>query len=407
MLGNDDFWPTNLVDFLSDFNKTKTQEINKKLESAKTKKEPQSVEDQLKSKKLSLSERLEKIKEFVTSKLGMHKNDIQVIRDEQSLESFITRAINNGVLAYDTETNNSLDYLTCKVIGICIYTPGLKAAYVPICHENVNDELLVENQLNAEFVAQQLKRAVDAQVKFIMHNGKFDYQVTKCYFKVELTIYWDTMVGCRMINENDESASLKWQYKDKIDPTHPDYDIDTMFPEVPYVKVDPEVFVFYAAVDALMTYELYLWQKAQLEVPEEKDVLKLFLTVEMPLVIPVAEMELRGVLFDDEYCARLETKYRGLLADMDQQIAEYIESIKPQIEQWKKSEDALARPSKKNKKGEEIEGKSKAEQLVNNISVTEHLLNNMSRKHRDICIFLKKLKIISVKSNVSQLSTIS
>ena len=370
MPNKNDFWPDDIVQFMSDQAKANEERIREQLKASGKTGSSQSAENQLKSKKLSLQDRLELIKEHVTSKLGIHKNDIQVIRDEHDLESFITRAINNGVLAYDTETNNSLDYLTCKVVGICIYTPGLKAAYVPVCHEELDSNELLPNQISKEYVAQQIKRAVDAGVKFIMHNGKFDYQVTKCYFGIAPTLYWDTMVGCRMINENDEEATLKWQYHDKCDPTHPIYDIDEMFPDVPYIKIDPDLFVYYAAVDALMTYELYLWQKAQLETEEEKDVLKLFTTVEMPLVIPVAEMELRGVLFDSEYCARLEEKYRNLLHDIDIQIEEYLETLRPTIQDWReKDEDANYVPTKKNKKGEEIQGKSKSEQLEDPINL--------------------------------------
>ena len=367
---NDDFWPDDIQKFMDEQAKAKEERIRKQLSASGNTGSSQSAENQLKSKKLSLRDRLELIKRHVIENLGMHKKDIQVIRTESDLESFITRAVNNGIIAYDTETNNSLDYLTCKIVGLCLYTPGLKAAYVPLGHEEIDTDQLLPNQISNEFAAKQLQRLVDARVKFIMHNGKFDYQVTKCCLGITLSIYWDTMVGCRMINENEEEATLKWQYRDKCDPTHPLYDIDEMFPGVPYAKVEPEVFVYYAAVDALMTYELYLWQKERLDAADEKNVLKLFMEIEMPLVIPVAEMELRGVLFDQEYCARLEAKYSKLVGDIDAQIDEELTRLKPVIDEWRESKEANVYKTKLNKKGEEVRGKSKAEQLDDPIKIT-------------------------------------
>ena len=372
MPNKDDFWPDDIVQFMSDQAKAKEERIREQLKASGKAGSSQSAENQLKSKKLSLQDRLQLIKEHVTSRLGMHKKDIQVIREEQDLESFITRAINNGIIAYDTETNNSLDYLTCKIVGLCLYTPGLRAAYVPLGHEELDTEDLLANQISNDFAAKQLQRLVDAKVKFIMHNGKFDYQVTSCCLGIKLPIYWDTMVGCRMIDENEKEATLKWQYQSKCDPTHPIYDIDEMFPGVPYTKVEPEVFVYYAAVDALMTYELYLWQKERLEAADEKNVYKLFMEVEMPLVIPVAEMELRGVLFDQEYCDRLEAKYSKLVGDIDAQIDEELTRLKPVIDAWRLTPEANYCGTKFNKKGEETKAKSKAEQLDDPIKITSN-----------------------------------
>lgn len=347
---------------LNEISKNTTSSLLKKIKTSKA--ETKSTEQQLKSKKISLEDRLKLINEHVESTLGMHKKDIKVIYTKEDLMSFIDKSVENGIIAYDTETNNSLDYLTCKVVGLCLYTPGLKAAYVPLWHTNFRDDSLLSNQVSIDDAKQQLSRLVTNKTKIIMHNGKFDYQVTKCFFGVELPVYWDTMVACRMIDENDESASLKWQYKDKIDNNHPDYDIDKMFPGIKYTYVNPEVFALYAAVDALMTYKLYEWQLDVLNKPEEAGVLKLFTEVEMPLVIPVAEMELRGVLFDSEYATRLQNKFHAAVSHYDDLIRDELDSYKSKIAEWRLTKEANHREKKTNKKGEVTYTKSKSEQLV-------------------------------------------
>ena len=353
-------------DLLVEISKNSTSSLLKKIKSPKT--ETKSTEQQLKSKKISLVERLQLIKEHVEENLGMHRKDIQVIYTKEDLVSFIDKSIINGVLAYDTETDNSLDYLTCKIVGMCLYTPGCKAAYVPIWHTNWENDMPLEKQVDIETCKQQLKRLIDNNVKIIMHNGKFDYQVTKCFLGVELPIYWDTMVACRIINENDEYASLKWQYKDKIDHNHPDYDIDKMFPGIKYTYVDPELFALYAATDALMTYELYLWQKNVLNKFDEQRVLRLFMEVEMPLVIPVAEMELRGVLYDSVYSDRLQNKYHNEINHYDELINKELDGYKTKIAEWRLTPDAMYKEERVGKDGAVTYGKSKSEQLEDPIN---------------------------------------
>lgn len=163
-----------------------------------------------------------------------------------------------------------------------------------------------------------------------MHNGKFDYKFTKLSIGVALPLDWDTMIGSRIIDENEQTANLKWQYKQHVDPNHPEYDIEELFP-VPYKYVDPNIFALYSATDAIMTYKLFLYQKGILYQDDQKNALKLFLDVEMPLIIPVAEMELDGIKFDTGYGDRLLTKYTKILEDYDKELSDELSKYKDTI----------------------------------------------------------------------------
>ena len=68
-----------------------------------------SVDRQLKSKKLSVEDRLNIITENVNKILGHYKDNTLVIKTREELHEYITNAINDGRIAIDTETNNSLD----------------------------------------------------------------------------------------------------------------------------------------------------------------------------------------------------------------------------------------------------------------------------------------------------------
>ena len=334
-------------------------------------KEPKKVtvqkEKVAKSKTLSIIEKLRIIEEEVMRILGVYKDQTVVIRTRDDLRSYIDAAIINGEIAIDTETNNSLIPLTCKLMGPCIYTPGQKNAYIPINHIDPITRELLPNQLTEQDIREEFLRLVDT--KIIMHNGKFDFEVIKCTCDVELEIYWDTMIASRILDEN-ERANLKQQYISKIDPSIEKYSIEKLFDGIEYAVVAPELFALYAATDAFMTYKLYQWQKAQFAIPGSERMYKLFTDIEMPLVRVCAEMELTGITIDAEYASRLSVMYHAQLEEIDVKIQEELEKYKDQIAKWRTTPDANHKEQKINKKGEVTWTKSKNEQLQDPPSMT-------------------------------------
>ena len=199
-----------------------------------------------------------------------------------------------------------------------------------------------------------------------MHNADFDYRVIKCTCGVELIAYWDSYIAARLLDENERSAGLKQQYIDKIDAEQQKYDIEHLFANILYEQVDPEIFALYAAIDALMTYKLYEWQKEKFKNPDLAKVYKVFRDIEMPLIKVVANMELRGIKLDLEYAKRLSIKYHKLIDELNLKLQKELSKYEEQINKWKLTPEANVRSKKRN--GEEG-GKSKVEQLANPISL--------------------------------------
>ena len=327
--------------------KNKAKQAIEKAKKAEEKKTE--TEKILKSKKLSLEDRLELIREKVYAILGKQKENVIVIRDIVTLHNYIDKAIAKGFIAIDTETNNSLDPVTCKLMGPCLYVSGEKQAYIPINHINNDTGELLENQLTEEQCRIEFQRLLDNNVYIIMHNGKFDYEVIKCTCGIELPPNWDTMVAARLLNEN-EPAALKHQYTTKIDPAQQKYDIENLFENVFYAQVDPEVFALYAATDSMMTYKLWEYQQPIMNDPDNKKLKWLFEEIEMPIVVVTAEMELAGVAVDTAFGERLKEKYNKQLEDVDNKILQVLDSISTIIEDWKLSPEA-------NKKSKQFEPK--------------------------------------------------
>ena len=104
--------------------KNTKEQTKKTLEKTANPKKASSSSKTLSSKKVSIEDKLILIRNEVMRILGGYKDDTIIIKTKEELVKYIDKSIENGIIAIDTETNNSLDPLTCKLMGLCIYTPG-------------------------------------------------------------------------------------------------------------------------------------------------------------------------------------------------------------------------------------------------------------------------------------------
>lgn len=315
----------------------------------------------LKSKKVSIEDKLNLIRQEVYRVLGSYAKNTVVIKSYDEFKSYIDKAIENGVIAVDTETNNSLDPISCKIMGLCLYTSGMKNAYIPVNHIDIKTKEKFSWQVTEEQIKEQLSR-LDT-IKIIMHNGKFDYEVLKCTCNIALHIDWDTMIGAKVLNEL-ERAGLKQQYIEKIDSSIEKYSIEGLFEKIEYAVVEPELFALYAATDAFMTYRLYEYQIQEFNKPKNNRLYSLFKNIEMPVVPVVAEMELAGICIDKEYSKRLSDKYHKMYDELEKKVANELAKYDTVISNWRLTPEA----NKKETKNGKLQ-KSKNEQLETPVNI--------------------------------------
>ena len=345
-----------------EFNIQPVNKTEKILNKVSNPKKVRTVEQSLKSKSVSIDEKLNIIKENVDRILGGYSSNTIVIKTKQEFFDYIDKSIANGVIAIDTETNNSLDPLTCMLMGACIYTPGQKNAYIPVNHVDKNTHDRLDWQLTESDIKEGFDRLVNTNI--IMHNGKFDYKVIKCTCDCELNVYWDTMICAKVLNEN-ERAGLKQQYIEKVDSSIEKYSIESLFENIPYELVDPSLFALYAATDAYMTYRLYELQKKELKKEENKRLFYIFSEVEMPLVKIIGDMELTGVCIDLEYGKRLSKKFHKKLDSLNDELNNELIVFNNKISMWRLSPDANTPVKQSNSKNP----KTKNEQLTEPINI--------------------------------------
>ena len=282
---------------------------------------------------LPLGERLDLITTEVYKTLGRYKGFVKLIKSYDELKAYIELAKNCGYLTLDTETNNSLDPLTCKIMGLCLYIPNTKPVYVPMNHTIPGTEMRLDWQVTEEQAAELLKDAANSNVKFVYHNGKFDIRVCKNTLGFYLPIYWDTMLAAQVIDEN-EKAGLKPQYKNHIDPTIGTYNIEKLFAGIPYAWVDPEVFALYAAIDAYDTWTLMQYQLDLLSDPSYSRMLKLITEIEFPTTLVVAKMEDDGIPFDMEFTSKLNDKYNKSMNECYEKLLDMLKPYQQVIDRF-------------------------------------------------------------------------
>lgn len=382
-------------DFDLPVEKEKVKAVKEKISKPKSRTENKSTtKNIIKSKTVSLTEKLALIKAEVERVLGKQKQNVLVIKDFDTYMDYINKAIEINRIAIDTETNNSLDPITCTLMGLCLYYKGGKQAYIPVNHRNPDTKERLDWQLTEEQIKEGLelinkggwvpdypdqtyyeweeahKEHIPAPFT-VFHKGIFDYEVLKCTCDVSMRIDWDTLIGAKLLDENERSAGLKQQYIAKIDPSQEKYSIDHLFEGVEYADVDPDVFALYAATDSMMTDRLFEWQMDAFSDPDLAKVLNLAKTVEMPLVQVLAEMELAGMEVDQEYGKLLSAKYHKNLEKIDKKIDEALLEIQPKINAWRLTPEANFQPrsTKPNKDGEYKLQKSKSEQLTDPINL--------------------------------------
>lgn len=360
--------------------KTEKEKVKKIIKKVSEPKEVTVIKKSKSSKStISLKDQLEMIKNEVLRVLGKQKDNVIIIDNYEDYINYIDCAIKSGSIAVDTETNNSLDPITCKLMGLCLYYPGGKQAYIPVNHRNPDTKERLEWQLTEHQIAEGLNKIVnlfpkkfDWEREFVnqsygnwwsrnilpkidsgelpeieMHNGKFDYQVIKCTCGIEMPIHWDTLIGCKLLDENEFSAGLKQQYVSKIDPDQEKYSIEGLFENVEYADVDPYIFALYAATDSLMTDRLKKYQEPLLKAKENEKIYRVFREIEMPLVTVLAEMELAGMEVDMDYGERLSKKNHDLLDIIDNKLSDLLKSIENEVAIWKTTPDALDKQKKK------------------------------------------------------------
>ena len=266
----------------------------------------------------TIKQKVEYAKDLSLQVFGNKLDKIELVTDPNRIEEYLQVTLKNGILAVDTETNG-LDRIDGKIAGICLYTPGEKGIYIPVGHVSYMTNQPLKDNVPCETMENFFKVCNEHNVKYILHNAKFDMHILYWMIGVKIVPYWDTLIAGELLNEN-EPHGLKVLYQKycvRADEEQQVAKFNTLFNGIEFNSIPPSVGYMYAAFDPIMTYELYKFQEQYLdkEVGQYcyrkglERVADVFREIEMPLIEVVFDMEVQGVDIDTDLAKELKDKY--------------------------------------------------------------------------------------------------
>lgn len=293
----------------------KTQEAQKKALEMLSKKSSKKQVAKVVPK--SISGKVQLAKEMSQEVFADKLDRLELLDNENKIKEYADCAITNGIIAVDTETNG-LDRIDGKIAGVCLYTPGQKGVYIPVRHESFMTGIELKTNVSKEFMKDQFERMNKSNIKYVLHNAKFDMHILWWMLGIKIIPYWDTQIGSQLLNEN-EPHKLKVLYKKYVDNADENSKVasfNSLFKGIEFNKVPPDVAYMYASFDPIMTYELYQFQYNFIDINgkycKEKGlerVAEVFRNIEMPLIQVVFEMECTGVKIDTDLADKLKAQY--------------------------------------------------------------------------------------------------
>lgn len=281
----------------------------------------------------NLAAQIQSIVAIANQKLAIHKDDYILIRESDQLYEYMKEMKQVGEGALDTETTG-LNPLLVDIVGGCIYTPGQKAAYIPINHKSYITGVRTKEQLDEQTVSKIMKD-FHKDIRWIFHNAKYDIRVCRKTLGIDFNPYWDTMLAAYCIDE-EESHKLKdlhLKYCDSKDIESLTF--DSLFKGITFDYIPISTAYLYAAGDPIKTYELYEHQKTILNRRVLSGPYNVFWNIEMPLIPVVADMEDRGVCLDFDVCNNLHEKYHKIKEERQKQADDVIAMYQTEIDNYK------------------------------------------------------------------------
>lgn len=275
---------------------------------------------------------------LVEAQLGKFRDQYILIRDEETLRAYFAEIKKNKKFALDTETSG-LNPISDFIVGVCLYTPGQKGAYIPLNHTSYITGALVKNQVTVSLIAQLLAEINTPEYFIVMHNAKFDIRFCKNQLGVNMRCDWDTMIAANILNEN-EPHHLKGLHSKYCNQGNDYYKFESLFKGVPFQFIPIKTAYLYAARDPIITWELYEFQKQYLNEndPDLKTCYDAFINNEMPLLPVMVDVEDTGVRLDMERQKELHNKYEKKLADVENKVAELLKFFEDKISAYRSAQ---------------------------------------------------------------------
>jgi DNA polymerase-1 len=252
-------------------------------------------------------------------------NTYVCVRDEATLDAWIARAYELGVIAFDTETD-ALSSSAANLCGVSLAVAPGEACYIPVGHEHEHEATggldfeakAAVDQLTLDTVMAKLKPLLeDPGVLKVAQNAKYDLAVLKRHGDIDVAPIDDTM----LISFTLEGGLRKGHGMDELSKTWLDHEpisfktvAGTGKGQKSFKHVGLDQATCYAAEDADVT--LRLWEHLKPRLAHE-GLATIYETVERPLPRVLVDMELAGVKVDPQRLRELSNDFGVRMSELE------------------------------------------------------------------------------------------
>jgi DNA polymerase-1 len=251
---------------------------------------------------------------------GPSTSEIQtkIVDTLDALDELVDLLEKSKILAFDTETT-STDQMSADLVGISLAVVEDCGYYIPVGHQpDLGSQLTIDTVIKA-----LEKPLTHPKIKKAGHNLKYDYILLARYGLRVRPLSFDTMIAEWLINPTSRNLGLKnlaWvrlnAHMTSIEELIGKGKKQISMADVPIADVAD-----YAGADAAIVLQLLPQLKSELE---ERQALKLFEEIEMPLVAGLAEMEMAGIALDTQFLGEMSADLDGRLREIETQVYESV-----------------------------------------------------------------------------------
>ncbi len=236
------------------------------------------------------------------------------VTDFESLDAWLERATARGILALAC-TTTSPNIARAELVGLSLATGEGEACYIPLAHRD-DFGTLAAGQLPRGEVLERLRPLLeDPAVLKVGHNLKYDQSVLARHGLV-VAPYDDTMLLSYVLDGASHGHGLEELAELHLEHAMTTYEAvcGSGRKRIPFEKVPLEQAAAYAAGCADVALRLH--GALKLALARERR-MRVYETIERPLVAVVAAMERRGIKVDPPMLSRLSADFGARMAELE------------------------------------------------------------------------------------------
>ena len=241
--------------------------------------------------------------------------EYETVLDETQLDVWLATLSAADAFAFDTETT-SIDYMEAKLVGLSFCCEAGKAAYVPMAHDYEGAPI----QLTVELVLSKIRLLLEnPDTTIIGQNLKYDISVMARHGVSIKAKIVDTMLESYVLNSvasrhNMDDLALKYL---GLSTVHFEDIAGKGTKQLTFNQVELDKAGHYAAEDADITFRLHQALRPRLQA--ESRLASVYEDIEIPLVPILSDVELGGVLLDEEQLKLQSRELEKRLHELEQE----------------------------------------------------------------------------------------